>query len=801
MTVSFTGNHGLPDFQSLANSMAPSENQQQSPNPAPPSLSAGGHESRDYYAAQDASRPPQQNEPYLTPYLGLRARLSQTWINRWTILLLLVLVRTIIAIASVDDNLLVARRQALTACTSVEHVGSAMASMPHYMSQGVNDLTTKSIEKAVNGLMQMLILTLTGVEEIVVFVINLLTQTYLCLITLAVSGSLHVAVSVAEDVGDFLNSTAKDVGKGLGDVASDFQEAMNGFISGLNDFASIFTGDHDKPPTIDLSSEIDKLNTLQLPSSYDQGLENLNKSIPTFAQVNNLTQTAIRFPFEEVKQLLNESLPRYTMNHSMFPVPAKEQLTFCSDNYGVNDFFDNLVAIKNMAKKVFLGVIITAAVLVMAPMAWQEHRRWKMMQERAHLVQDNARDPLDVVYIVSRPYTSGIGLWFAQRFSSTRRRDAVRWAIAYATTVPALFVLSLAIAGLLSCLCQYILLKSLEKEVPALENQIVGFSDKVVNSLNNASEQWAIGTNNIINATNTNINDDVFGWVNTTTGAVNNTLNVFVDEMMGALNDTFGGTILYDPIVEVLNCLVLLKIEGIQRGLAWVSDHAHIDFPMLPNDTFSLGTASKMSGSSENLLATGPDGAAADAISGAVDHVITALANGIRQEAIISSCVLLLWVIIAMIGIFRALYMLWRGAGVSTYDGSVSKRRLSSSEDKFELREVPSYEQATGIAQTGDHSGNKYNGQSYTLTPAPLPTFEVNSATSPIMHTGFSPPNEKTGTVNGRNASIRRQTHIRVSSHGDYATTSPMSPPQPNPFLGTNESMDPRRNPFADPVH
>jgi hypothetical protein len=57
--------------------MASSENQQHIPNPAPPFSSAGDHEMRDYYAAQDASRPPSQQEPYLTPYLGLRARLSQ----------------------------------------------------------------------------------------------------------------------------------------------------------------------------------------------------------------------------------------------------------------------------------------------------------------------------------------------------------------------------------------------------------------------------------------------------------------------------------------------------------------------------------------------------------------------------------------------------------------------------------------------------------------------------------------------------------------------------------------------------
>ena len=57
--------------------MAFPENQQHNPIPAPPFPSAGDHEMRDYYAAQDAPRPTSQQEPYLTPYLGLRARLSQ----------------------------------------------------------------------------------------------------------------------------------------------------------------------------------------------------------------------------------------------------------------------------------------------------------------------------------------------------------------------------------------------------------------------------------------------------------------------------------------------------------------------------------------------------------------------------------------------------------------------------------------------------------------------------------------------------------------------------------------------------
>jgi len=770
--------------------MAPSELRQQPPFPAPPSFSAGGHETRDYYAAQNVPRPHSQDEPYLTPYLGLRARLSQTWINRWTILLLLVLIRTLFAIASLDDNLGSARREALSMCTSVENVGSAMASMPHYMSQGINSLTAKGIEKAINGLMKGLILAVTGVEQIIVFVINLLTSTYLCLITLAISGSLHVAVSVAEDVGDFLNSTMREVGKELGDVTGDFQKAMNGFIAGVDKVASVFSSKSLTPPTIDLSDEISKLNNFQIPAGYDKGLEKLNSSIPTFKQVQNFTNSVIELPFEEVKKLLNASLPKYSMKDTLFPVPAKEQLTFCSDNNGINQFFDSLVEIERLARKIFLAVIIIAALLAMVPMAYREIRRYRFMKERVVIVKNHSQDPMDAVYIVSRPYTAATGIWLGNRFSSTRLKVLVRWSVAYATTVPALFVLSLAIAGLLSCLCQYILLKAIEKEVPVLENMVIGFADKVITSLNNASEQWALGTNKVIIDTNNAINHDVLGWVNTTTKAVNNTLNAFVDEMVGALNVTFGGTILYEPILGVLNCLVLLKIEGIEKGLTWVSDHARIDFPLLQNDTFSLGTVQKVSQSPTNLLATGPDAAAADAISRAVDHVIDLVAKAIRQEAIISTCILLIWVIIALIGIGRSIYVYFKGdSAIGPYESHQTMK-----EKQHELHDfatVPSYEQALRSPRIGEHEADRYHGQSYALTPAPLPTFQVSTAVSPILNTGFGPRTERVQTVNGQNvdSAIRRPTHIRASSHGDLAVASPISPSlHQNPFLGPGEA-------------
>ena len=638
--------------------------QHRSPFPAmPPSLSAGRHETRDD-VVEDVSRSTPHTGTEITPYLGLRSRLSQAWINKWTILLFLVLVRILIAIASLHNELGSAKREALSACTAVESVGSTMASMPHYMSQGVNELTANGVEKAINGLMSMLLLSITGVEEIVVFYINMLTSTYVCLITLAVSGSLHVALKVVDDVGNFLNRTLGDIGKDIHNDINNFETDLNKFIGGLNSIPAAF-GSKAKIPTIDANASLSKLDNLELPGNLDQDLSKINNSIPTFAQVNNFTNSAIRLPFEEVKKLINESMIAYKFNRSLLPVPQKEQLHFCSDNNGISHFFDDLADIINGARRVFIGILTVAAIALIFVMAYREIRRWRTMQQRARLVGDHSFDPIDVVYINTRPYTSTAGIKASSHFSSTKSQLLARWVIAYATSVPALLVLSLGVTGLLACLCQYILLRLVTHEVPALAQEVGVYADKVVHALNNASESWATGTNAVITHTNNDINHDVFGWVNTTTGALNETLNTFVNGMTDVLNATFGGTVLYDPVTEVMNCLIGLKIAGIQKGLTWVSDHAHVDFPLLNNSTFSLGAAASLASNnsgnpqSDSFLAS-PSTKAGDDITAALVRVTSHLYDAIRTEALISTAVLCLWLLVALMGIFRAIYLSFR---------------------------------------------------------------------------------------------------------------------------------------------
>lgn len=702
-------------------------------HPLPPSMPAGSHEMREYWSKQDPPRLHPHTAPSETPYLGLRARLSQVWINRWTILILLVLARTLLAIQGIDDRIASAKREALSACSDVEAMGSAMASMPHYMSTGVNRLTAAGIDKSVDGLMSMSTLSVTAVEEIVVFVIGMMTNTYLCLITFAVTGSLQSAIGVVDGAQDDINKLGGKIGGEIGDAMKGFTDAYNSATKALS--GSIIGPTINLPKIPDITKSTDQLKNFKLPPELTADLQKLNSSLPSFAQVKNVTESVIRLPFEEVKKVINQNLGTYEFNNSLLPVPPKEAMTFCSDDQGIEDFFNKLSDMASLAQKIFIGVLVVAAILAMIPMAMREIRRWRHQQERSRLVGDGATDSMDVVYLVSRPYTSSAGLKLAgvpaepeMIRTATRGQNLTRWAVAYATTDAALFVLCLAVAGLFSCLCQYILLQAIKGKVPELSNQVGAFADKVVAQLTNASDQWQVATNAAIRTASDDINNDMLGWVGTATEAVNSTINVFVDETNKVLDTAFGKTPLRDPIQEVLNCLILLKVQGIQQAMTWVHDNAHINFPTLPNDTFSVGALASLSGdsSADSSFLVEPNETASDKITGAVDRVVGFFESGIRTEAVIATVILAVYVFVCLCGIgaafYRARFNKFKtrgdGGGSSASSGSTTDFRTDDQDRFVNDNQIPA--PATEKRQSHFHNDPAPEYEPAVVSKAPL---------------------------------------------------------------------------------
>ncbi|KAI1353196.1 hypothetical protein F5Y01DRAFT_323404 [Xylaria sp. FL0043] len=622
----------------------------------------------------------------ITPYLGLRSRLSQVWFNKWTVLILLVLANFLLTTGSLNENLAEAKTKALTACTKVEDVGSAFASMPHYLSVGVNQLTASSITHAVQALMTVLDMILTGIEDLILFVIGMMTDTYVCLITMVVHGGLNASAIAVEKTTDAINKAIDGVADGIADSADDIQKVIddvygiadkagNALDNAGNDIGdavgSIFSRElalarrgvlPDKP---DLQSAIvDKMNELknvQIDSSgFVQGLDNLNKQIPSFDQVKNLTHQAVSIPFDLIRKELDKAYGNWSFDDSVFPVAQKESLAFCSDNDGLTKFFETLFKIVYSAKIAAVVILALLAVGVCVPVYILEKRRWRRQNDLA----GRAVDILDYGYMYSSPLAARTGLAVSRKLggasnNNNPRKIVTRWFVAYSTSLPALFVLSLALAGFFSCIWQGILLRTIEKEVPALSQQVGDFAEDVVKSLTNVSQKWSDDANGVIASFSSEINDDILGKVTNGTAAVNETLTTFLDEIDKGINTVFGDTLFKDLATEVVRCLLGLKIESVQKGLTWVHDHAHVDFPMFPDDIFSVGAGDSIKSDSNltSFLAS-PSSVTTDEITGAVEHVTNWLRNQIIQQALISTGLVLVYVVVVLLAMMRAMYVL-----------------------------------------------------------------------------------------------------------------------------------------------
>lgn len=607
-----------------------------------------------------------------TPYLGLQARLSQIWFNRWTVLLLLVLVRVLLLLGGLNDDLGDAKIKALSACTKVEDIGSAMASMPHYLSVGVNALTATGVTKAVHALMSTVDMILTAVKALILFVIGMLTDTYVCLISLVVHGSLEVASTVIEKATDQINNVIGGAADSIEKLAGGFEDTVNKLLQGVTDIGKGVKDGLDDifgrsdAPTLDLTPDLDKIKNFKIDAKpATQFLDNLNDKLPDFDDVKRYTSDAVSIPFDLAKKALNDSYGNWKFDESVFPVAQKESLSFCSENSAINEFFDTLFNLAKDAKKAFIAIISILAVLACVPMAYWEIRRWNRLSENRKLFATQGHDTMDFMMMSARPLTSRIGLTVSEKLfrGSTRRRNLFRWCVAYGTSLPALFILSLAIAGFFSCFCQVMLLKAIEKEVPALADQVGDFAGEVVTTLQHVSEDWANDANGVIISFSDDINKDVLGYVTNATTAVNDTLNTFTDQIDKGLTFVFKDTPLMDPVKGLVNCIIGIKIDNVQKGLTWVHDNAKVNFPLFPNDTFSAGAQKSVGDDSDlNSFLTSPSSATTDELTDAVNHVTTRLHNGIIQEALISTGILLVYVLIVMIGVIRTLIKL-PGAG------------------------------------------------------------------------------------------------------------------------------------------
>ena len=125
---------------------------------------------------------------------------------------------------------------------------------------------------------------------------------------------------------------------------------------------------------------------------------------------------------------------------------------------------------------------------------------------------------------------------------------------------------------------------------------------------------------------------------------------IVVDTTVATIKSVFGNTPLEKPVLDVVNCLVLMKVAGIQAGLTFVNENAKVSFPRVDNSTLAVDLNSSKS---TPQFASQP---ALSSFTRIMDGVINKWNSAIRMQATVAGILLAVYAFIVLLAFARVIY-------------------------------------------------------------------------------------------------------------------------------------------------
>ncbi|CCH43779.1 Plasma membrane fusion protein prm1 [Wickerhamomyces ciferrii] len=600
----------------------------------------------------------------MKPYLTLKDRISQAWLNKYTILLILIALKLLLFHQSLNSSLENAKNYTLNTCPTIDTYVSNMISFPHYIAKSSNFLILKTIDEINEKTLDGLGLILTGAENLIIFALDMIIGTYACILVSTIDGAVDVAVNSTEHIIGWVNDSLVDITDDIEDGLTDISKLVNKAVDAAEKVKDFFDGDDSKNDTdafkhVNLS--IDALKNLNIPSSINSKLDELKDKTPDFEEVKNKTENLIKTPFEMIREKLSNTTVMNTQGDELF-VPELKTVTICSDNSDkINKFYHDLSKDITIMVKIFVALLVIGSIMALIPIIWEEFRLWRRLRLLEKNVQNNS-DPIEIYDQTFNKIPSMIGLKTSNLITTENSLQLkIRWLISYILSSRALILLGIAMAGILAVILQFIILSILIKSMNKANSPFDDITNSITTHIDDSITEWTDSTNDYLQNKETDINEDLFKWVKIATDSVNDTISTFVEDMNDAISTAFNGTILYNPVKTIVGCVIENKLIKIEKGLTWIHDNAEISLPRVEDEYLTQAWSNETTNGTQGDIggitnkASGMISKTEDLMSSMLKTLIKQYKKSLMFELYISLVLLGLWFLQFIIG----LLMLW----------------------------------------------------------------------------------------------------------------------------------------------
>ncbi|KAF6761239.1 plasma membrane fusion protein PRM1 [Ephemerocybe angulata] len=731
----------------------------------------------------------------LTPYLQLPHLLSLTWLAYPILSLIFVAFRLSSSLESTQNAIASAKGDLLTSCKAAEEAATAAASMPRYMALATNEQFADAVNASLRGARLALTLSLTAMEAIINFIIDLYRSVFLCFLELIVRGGLAILSGAVTEINNAVTAVTGGLKTSIQNEVSTLNGVITSTLGGLNKVNPF----GDIPiPQIPIPN-LDSLNNIKIPDTFQQNIDKLGDAIPTASEIKGKLETIINTPFELLKKDINDTFAGIEFNGTALPVPAQNRLSFCDNlNTGI---IDDIGADILKAFKIGIVILIVIALLLIGLNCLLTWYKWRSM--KAHLEYTRQAWMTDPTMIhakgtsisstpqitlsdhnllmlhanTSHPLVTRITNQVSARLRlSPSQHTNFQWFFNYVFHPPAAACFLIGFFGLLLVQIQLAAMGPLVSKyhgqaADSARDFSVLIADSINKSMLNQSTEYARDVNARVDAIQSTINNGVFGWVNVTTTQINSTIAEFYDDLQNGVTKVFGNTILATPASEFVKCLIGSKVDAIENALTFLHDNLKVDMPRVNETVLLLSPQSVNEASAPIAAAALGDGSSGD--NGLVGRLVNSYANSLKKERITFAIFLALWGVVVLMGLG---VILWHSYGLPAFEQRRKRRYQREQRDNlpssFDIKpRDPSMSPPEGrLVMTKEDKpwdgGMAASNDLPQFTPLPSPrrsTFKPFWTTRPESPAVENAVDYQAGNVNGSSVSLARSGEGKVS--------------------------------------
>lgn len=376
-------------------------------------------------------------------YLNLKDRLVQVWFNKYTIIILAILIKIYLFKLALDNSIDDIHDYFTQIVAQMAQLNNELLNLPHYYSKFVNRFVINNINSMKLQWITFITLMVTMFLNIAVFVMQLFLGTFICLFTELIEGFISFGFDLVNNVLNMIDSIIKALTTMIATSLAGIGSFIDDISSGINLVVGYFLDDKDIIDTKlwlqNINGSIAALNNVSLPLLVFEDLNLLESKVPDFDSLELPSVDLITKPLKKFLVTINESTgfsQPLQISH-LQPIPLVANGTGLNETgnnrtYGVNgtsyitngtngtiygpitfvnstlnttlpnslsntlsngtirsntattatdQYFQSLHNTINSSFKIILIVLIILAVLIIAFTAFKEYTHWKRKYE------------------------------------------------------------------------------------------------------------------------------------------------------------------------------------------------------------------------------------------------------------------------------------------------------------------------------------------------------------------------------------------------------------------------------------